>query len=32
LLASKASAYITGQAIAVDGGVLSGATWEEPER
>jgi 2-deoxy-D-gluconate 3-dehydrogenase len=30
LLASPASAYITGQAVAVDGGVLSGATWENP--
>jgi NAD(P)-dependent dehydrogenase (short-subunit alcohol dehydrogenase family) len=30
LLASPASAYLTGQAIVVDGGVLSGATWENP--
>ncbi|RKP46253.1 SDR family NAD(P)-dependent oxidoreductase [Pararobbsia silviterrae] len=32
LLVSPASAYITGQSIVVDGGVLSGATWEEPVR
>jgi 2-deoxy-D-gluconate 3-dehydrogenase len=31
LLVSPASSYITGQAIVVDGGVLSGATWENPE-
>ncbi|WP_436409587.1 SDR family oxidoreductase [Kaistia defluvii] len=30
LLASWASSYITGQAIVVDGGVLSGATWVKP--
>jgi len=30
LLVSPASAYITGQSIVIDGGVLSGATWENP--
>jgi 2-deoxy-D-gluconate 3-dehydrogenase len=31
LLAAPGSTYLTGQAIAVDGGVLSGASWERPE-
>jgi 2-deoxy-D-gluconate 3-dehydrogenase len=30
LLVSRASSYITSQALVVDGGVLSGATWENP--
>lgn len=31
LLSTQASSYITGQAIVVDGGVLSGASWVKPE-
>lgn len=30
LLVSPASSYLTGQTLTVDGGVLSGATWENP--
>jgi 2-deoxy-D-gluconate 3-dehydrogenase len=29
LLASRASSYLTGQTITVDGGVLAGGSWEE---
>jgi len=31
LLSTAASAYLTGQAIVVDGGVLSGASWVNPD-
>ena len=30
-LSSAASTYLTGQAITIDGGVLSGSTWVNPE-
>jgi 2-deoxy-D-gluconate 3-dehydrogenase len=30
LLTAPGSAYLTGQTIAVDGGVLAGGSWEEP--
>lgn len=31
LLATHASSYLTGQAIVIDGGILSGSSWERPE-
>jgi 2-deoxy-D-gluconate 3-dehydrogenase len=31
LLAGPASSYLTGQSVTVDGGVLSGASWERPD-
>ncbi|WET16444.1 SDR family oxidoreductase [Yersinia intermedia] len=30
-LSSSASAYLAGQAITIDGGVLSGSSWVNPE-